>query len=427
MMRAASSGHAAVQDARSQVLAQHRAGAQQADQRAGMVGGIVQEHEQFGEQMEQRRSETELRAAEAGFEPNTPGGGGDRTPGGDRLARLDQEMQRGADQPQVGPLETEAQNRLRLQGAQPMEQDPGSGRWRPNAERRQQTAARQELEAHKAITERVKAEAYRDQVGLTAQKQLAAGDEKAYQEIAKSLASHANGFQKRYDRIIKSGGDQEDWREMHDAILNDPSADPELKSAIEAQEMTPRVQQFLRAQVAREALKSVVRSKGSMQHLEVDETSVPFQQFYSKRDEINSFLRSNPLFGQMASKFITNSQQKMRLVNSLAATAILMGMGNAPAGPTGQQDLVPSTEPPPPSPEEQQAADDQTVTGQLFGGGLGRRFAEDFAEPGAGGQATQGAVGEIERRRAAGASPAQSREGHPPVDTPDWRERFGRR
>lgn len=345
MMRAASSGADAVAQAHSQLLGQYRSGADQANQTAQVVGNQLnagldrnQQGSQFARGLEQRQSETELEAAKAGFEPS----GSEGAAGNDRAAQLEQEMAKGQGQPKIGPLDPESQQRLQDQGKKPLEMD-SQGRWRPTEERTADRARAQRREDFQADTERIRAMAYRDQVGVAAQKALAAGDKDTYEAKAKELAQLPNGMQKRYDRLMKGDVNSNDWSELSALARGSEEMDPTLQADLKAQQFTPRVAAFVRAQVQKDALQSIVLSKGSTKDLEIDWTAPKMREFQQQVTSINDFMRSQPALGQLA--FIRSTDDKMRFLNVLAASQVLLGLSRAPS-PSGG--MMPATQGAPP-------------------------------------------------------------------------------
>lgn len=353
MMRAASSGADAVAQAHSQLLAQGRAGSEQTMQAAQLAGSQVGQHmdrQQQQGQFEQRMAQdqaqfertagqrdeaTELEAAKAGFEKND----GAPESRDDRAARLEAEMRKGEGQPKIGPLDPESQQRLNDQVEQGLEMD-AHGRWRPTQERKDAQARAQKREDFQADTERIRALAYRDQVGVAAQKALAAGDKDAYEENVNRLVATPNDMQKRFDRMMKNEVHSTDWSELGELAKGSEEMDPTLQADIKAQQFTPRVAAFVRAQVQKDALQSIVLSKGSTNKLEVDWTAPQMRAFQGEVASINDFMRSNPALGQLA--FIKSTEDKMRFLNVLAASKVLMGMTQPPS-PSGG--MMPATTP----------------------------------------------------------------------------------
>src|SRR5690606_32996658 len=168
MMRAADDSGIANEQARLNSIRQQ--GIENAQQSVVAAGSSLsraqdrnQQQGQFDRQMAQRESELDLEGAKAGFERS-------QGPGGDRAARLQAEMEQGAQQGGVGTLEPEAQQRLQSQMSKPLE-DAG-GKWVPTEERKQ-NAKRANFEAD---TDRIKAEAYADQIGMQAQRAAMKGE-----------------------------------------------------------------------------------------------------------------------------------------------------------------------------------------------------------------------------------------------------------
>lgn len=365
MMRAASSGAAAVQQAHSELINSYQSGAQQANQNAQVANQVVgqgvernQQQQQFERTAQQRDEATNLEAAKAGFE---------KEPASDRQSRLESEMRQGAGQPQIGPLQPEDQQRLSDQASKKMEMEP-SGRWRPTAEHAAEKEREQKREDFKADTERMRAISYRDQVGVSAQKALAAGDKAAYDEHTKELAATPNKMQKRYDKLMKGDVNSNDWSELTDMARGGPDSDPTLMADLKANSFTPRVAAFVRAQVQKDALTSVVLSKGSTKHLDIDWTAPKMREFTTQVANLNDFMRSNPALGQLA--FIKDTGDKMRFLNVMAASQVLLGMTQAPS-PSGG--MMPATAPgggggaPPGSPEMGPPAGSTQVPGRAAG------------------------------------------------------------
>ena len=356
------------QRAHSEVLNTYRSGAAQAGQMARDVGNVFNEGEnrkqrgeQFDESMAQRdrqftssqeqqasqfnrqqagqEDRTNLEAAKAGFEK-----------GDSRSAQLDKEMGKGQGQEFVGPmppgeerpgpLDPESQQRLQEQGQKPMEMD-SSGKWRPTAERQANTEREQKRADFSADTERMRAMAYRDQVGVSAQKALASGDKEAYKKDVQRLVALPNDRQKQFDRLMKDDPRPTDFPELKKLAAGSEMADPSLMADIDKGIMTPRIGAFLRAQVAKDALQSVVLSKGSTDMLEVDWTNPQMIAFQDTRNNINSFMKANPALAQLG--FIKSTEDKMRFLNVLAASQVVMGLNRAPSSPAGG--MMPSTDP----------------------------------------------------------------------------------
>lgn len=331
MMRAAGSGAEAVAQAHSQLLAQHRAGADQANQNAQVINTSVgqglerkQQQAQFDQRMKHERAALNLEAAKSGYERD------------DRASKLENEMQKGEGQPKLGPLDPESQQRLKDQSEQGLEMD-SHGRWRPTAEKQQENT-RKNFEAD---TERIRAIAYRDQVGVAAQKALASGDKDAYEENVARLVATPNDMQKRYDRLMKNEINSNDWSELGQLAKGSEEMDPTLGADIKAQQFTPRVAAFVRAQVQKDALTSIVLSKGSTDKLKVDWTAPKMREFQAEVNSINDFMRSNPSLGQLA--FIRSTEDKMRFLNVLAASKVIMGM-TQPVSPSAG--MTPATQAP---------------------------------------------------------------------------------
>lgn len=349
MMRAATSGQAAISDAQNRLQREQHFQQQQSAQTSRDVVGIFERGSQKKEQtrqfdvqsgqkdrqLDQAQDRTDLSAAQSGFKR------GGESPGGARADQLTEDMARGAEQTGgglIGPLEADMQKRLVEQGKKPMEMG-SDGVWSPTKERQQEKATEQKTSAFKADTERIRAIAYRDQVGVSAQKALAAGDRESYKTLAKQLAQEPNDFQKRFDRLMKGDVRDHDWSDMAKAATGSEGADPTLMADIKEKNFSPRVMAFARSQVAKSTLESIVLSKGSTADLEIDWTGPKMIQFGDIRQANNSYMASNPVMQQVA--FIRSTEDKMRFLNVLSAAQVLAGQTQAPGMPT------PSTEAPP--------------------------------------------------------------------------------
>lgn len=325
---------------------------------------------QFDVSARQQDERTDLDAAKSGFE---------RSP---REQQLKEEMDKGSEQP---PLGSEAQKRLKEQAGKPMEMDRNQT-WRETEGRKEAQRSDTEINRFKADTERMRALAYRDQVGVAAQKAKASGNMEVFNEKAKELTGLPNSRQKQYDRLMKDSPNANDWAEMSKAVMAYPDVEPTLVEDIKTKMFTPRVQAFVRSQIASEALKSVVLTKGSTKFLEIDETNPKWIEFLDQRQAINAKLASNPALRELAS--INSTADKMDFLNVLAAARVLTGQSTAP-NPAGG--MAPATTAPPQAqPQQPQAPQIEQTQGT--------------ARPGAGGPG----VDAINQARGGGASPQEA-------------------
>lgn len=395
MMKAATSGQAAISDAQNRLQREQHFQQQQSAQTSRDVVGIFERFEQgkeqtrqFDEQQGLRKKGLELEGAKAGFElkdekKQEKGGAADQ--GDERRKQLEDEMARGAEQTGgiIGPLEKEDQDRLAEQGEKPMELGAG-GAWQPTKERKQEKAAEQRTGAFKADTERIRAEAYRDQIGVQAQKALAAGNVAEFKALAQQLANRPNDRQMQYDRLNRGDINSNDWSDLTGLAAGSEEADPTLMADIKAKQFTPRVSAFVRSQVASESLKAIVRGSGSTNFLEIDWTNPKMMEFSEERAFQNTLMASSPVLQQMS--FINSTMTKMQFLNVFAASRVLTGQTQRPASPT------PSTEAPPGAPE----------------GGMAPppliEQSEGTARPGAPGAGAEA----VTAARAGGASPQES-------------------
>lgn len=340
-MRAASSGSEAVSQAHGQLMGQYRAGAENANQMAQIAGGaaskaaeMTQQEAHFSRGLEQRQSETNLEAAKAGFEPDTPKGKGGRA------EQLDAEMEKGQQQPgQIGPIDPESQKRLSDTTKEPLEMD-GQGRWRPTAERKANTERTQKREDFQADTDRIKAITYRDQVGVSAQKAFIADDMEAFEENAKLESSHANDRQNQFDRLVKNGADVHDWDSLSKMTAELSAFEPTAAADIAAKKFTPRLAASIKAMIGKEALSAIART-GTTKFLDIDMTNPKMIEFSNWREQISLYYAANPA---MVPSFVNSTQRKMFYINQQAAAQVLMGISQAPRG-QGSGDSIPAMDP----------------------------------------------------------------------------------
>ena len=294
-------------------------------QTANRVGSLMSQHagreqqaDQFGQQMDLQQDRLDLEGAKAGFER----GGGDS-----RAQQLEQEMARGAEQTGVGPLDPESQDRLRGQTSQGLEHE--GGKWRSTQEAKEQRDTANKLNAFKADTERVRAETYRDQVGLQVQRAQAAGKREEARALAKPMADGINGDVKKFDRFMNGTPTENDWSDLAKYAGESNQLDPTLIEEIKNRNWGPRTQQFLRSHISRESLKFVART-GMTGGLEVDWTAPPMRSFAEQAWQTNAMAKSlGPEFSQIAQ--IKSVEDKMEFVNTHAAMTVLTGMDQAQA------------------------------------------------------------------------------------------------
>lgn len=390
-MRAAASGAEAVAQAHGQLLEQYREGARNANQMAGLAGQIVgageerkmqkeqfeASHKQRGELAEkelaersrqfdiesaEQRRRTNLQAATQGFqeagieqEPaagqGVQGGGADaeaRAAAGQqeptRAQRLQEEMARGGAQTSggIGTLPPESQQRLQGQGQKPMERDRGQWVETPEAKRRYEKSL--EIKQFEADTERMKVLQQKHEQGMRAQRALAAGDMKVYDEESERISQTANDMQETYNRLmdedaVMTGNDKAELKEL---ALGLPQGGAEIIAQIDKGKMTPEIQAMLRAQVSKDTLEAIVQTRGNTKYLveKIDWTAPQLRQFNETKLALNDWLRFSAALSPGNYAFITSAAQKNSYLNSMAAAFVLMGMsrGNNPA-----KGLTPST------------------------------------------------------------------------------------
>lgn len=408
MIRAGAQGQQMVARAHEGLMtekARGRAETQQRSEQLGQIGAgidarsqqqsqfdaqMTQRERQFGREMEDREARTDLEGAKAGFERG----------GNDRAAKLEQEMARGAEQTKgVGAIGEQEQKNLQEQGKKPLELD--SGTWRPS-EQGKEIHRRKNFEAD---TERIRAETYRDQVGVSIQKAKMQGDKEQAQKLQTTLSAPINKMGETYDRFMNGKATEGDWRNLSKMAKGIEGFDPEIEQAIKSREWSPRLQAMLRTNQSHEALKYVVRTGDTSDLKNVDWTSPQMQQFTERVGYFNALAKSlGPAFSQFAG--INSIGDKMSFLNMQAAISILSGM-DTQEDPT--QGMTPSAGLPP----------------QGAGGGGGdpmdpnsvaAQNATGTSDPYATDEMTQSAI-----------QARQRGEQVPPADSPEFQQRFGGR
>lgn len=401
MMRAAESGNRMVSQERDRIDTLRREG-QQNMQRFGQgVASAFQEQArldqqqgQFERQMADQEARTDLEGAKAGFE-RSPG------PGGDRAAKLEAEMARGAQQTSggIGAIGEQEQQNLQGQGKKPLEMDGGT--WRPS-EQGEQMQKRKNFEAD---TQRIRAEAYRDQVAASVQKAKMQGNAEEAKKLQGTLSAPVNAMGEFYDRFMNDKATEGDWRNLAEMAKGIEGFDPTIAEDIKRREWSPRLQSMLRANQSYEALKYIVRTGDTSDLKNVDWTSPQMQQFTQNVAHFNALAKSlGPAFSKFAG--INSISDKMAFLNTQAAMSIITGMDTA-------QDPTGGAPPSPNLPEEDGQAPPQMPQDP---NAVGAQNAAGTSDPYATDEMTQRA---IEARRRG--------EHVPPADSPEFRQQFGNR
>ena len=349
--------------------------------------------------------EERLRAEMARGEEQTRGG---MAPGEQGPPMPD--MQQGPPMP-TGPggLSPEAEQRLGAQTGQGNEM-VGGGRWIPNAERQQATRFEQERQAFKDQTERVKAEAYRDQVAASRMRASLEGDTEKVERLTTELQQPIISNTQKLNRFQKGEPTDNDWDSLK-SMARAWSQDDQLIADAEAKQWTPRVRQFLNAQIAKDTLKFIgyTGTFPDVKKTSVDMTSPIMQQFTTAAGQIGGWMRGVPP-GMTQWMGINDQEDKTSFVNRWAAAMTLSGMmmgdyegaggggfgGMTPAA--GQQGQGPEPEP------------DQALARQRMQEEAQRGSFHPYATD----EATQRA---IEARKRG--------EDVPPTDTTAFRRKFG--
>lgn len=411
MMRAESSGQDARQRAHEGLMNQSARGQAQAQQMAESAASQVGQGEQmkqqqgqfdarmaedkhqFDVQTAQRDEQTDLEAAKSGLERTGS------SPKNDRATKLAQEMERGSSQTSsIGPLDQGAQERLKGQGEKPMELQ---GRWQPNEERKQQ-ARRQNFEAD---TARMRAETERDELGQRYQAARLKQNREEMAATAATLSKPINADVEKFDRLMNSGKEPRasDWTDLAEYAKGSEEVDPSLMADIKKQDFSPRVQQFLRSHISKEAIKYIIRT-GETSNLKIDWASPKMRAFTEEFAYANSQAKQmGPEFSQFAG--IKSVDDKMSYLNQYAAIRVYLGMDTAPSPMEG---MLPSA--------GGGGGGAQQSLGETFGGGGQQEDpARGTDQPHATPQMTERA---IQARRAGQKNIA-------PADTSEFRRQFG--
>ncbi len=243
MLRAADSGAARKQQAQSTHQRQHLAGQAQAQNTAQMASSLVNQDRQLDEQNRSNVSRENLakrgqdiQMAQAGLESELD----------PRAQKLQEDMQRGLDQ-----------------GSKPLE---FSGeRIVPGTERKQASARKQALDEFRAGTERLKAEAYREQVAGQANRAQAAGDMKQFkakmEELARPIQSKISTLNNAMSTNLSKS--QSAMAKLKERYANEGIQDPEVMAALNDGVMNPALRRFLQNEIMTDNVK-VMASTGEL-------------------------------------------------------------------------------------------------------------------------------------------------------------------
>lgn len=356
--RAAAQGAEFASRAHGELLQQYRTGQQQAMQGAELVSGMDERRKarneqsrQFDAEMAQRREfetgrqaldqqQIDLRAAEQGYQRT----GATGSPLLDqRMQKLQSEMDRGAGQPgaggqpEVGPPTPEQQRRADQMG-KGVEMPGAHQPFVPTAEGK----AAQRMERFKADTQRMQAEAYREQVKGQLLKAQLQGDEEGAKNLKANLMKPINSDAKLLEDFASGKFNDKSWDSVEAMVADVP--DPELRREVEQKVPGPRLRSFLSAKVAFGALNYIKDTGGDMPDAKVvDFTSPQMQQF------TGAVKQTADLIGQMGAEFgqflgLRTLNDKIRFQNEMAAKMVLSGMTAKQAsaqGPFGE--MSPST------------------------------------------------------------------------------------
>lgn len=241
-----------------------------------------------------------------------------------RMAALMGEMERGGEQMKQG-LESTGQGR----------------KWVPTKEAKQAQQSKQEVAMADSETKRINAVANYQratndfrlaEMRLSGAKTGAARaeEEAAMKEIKKQLIHPIKATTDLMRRMMNNKGTMEDWntaRAMINNGENQLAGDLEaMKASLQANEWTPRLQQFVEGKIAKDALKFILATGALPDGDLVNTASVAFQTFTKNALESRQLLGTNQLFS------VRDQVEMNRYVNRFAAGLTLSG---APTG--GQQ------------------------------------------------------------------------------------------
>lgn len=261
-------------------------------QGGAQVGGALERYdqretqkEQFDEQMELKGKQHDLNVAVSGMEENP------------ELVKLRQEMEQGAQQ-----------------GREPLE-FTGS-RYVPTERTLKKEASAQALAEEKVVTERMRAEGFRDQNRIALAKAQAANDKEAIKQHKANLMKPIESDVNRLNRIMSGKPNVGDWEDLQSEVNAMQGVDPALAQDVQNRQATPRVRDFISRGMAVKVF-GFTQDTGDLPE-GVDFTLPHMKTFLDTAQTIGGIMQfMGPQFTQWAG--ITNLGQKTRFVNQLAA------------------------------------------------------------------------------------------------------------
>ncbi len=351
MIRAATAGAELHQRAADSLSEQQSRTAAMAGQSAQNISNILtqgRESQQRDEQLafqkkaeedriRMQQQEIDLQAARSGFE-RQPQGGGEL---GDRMARLREQMNQGgmSADPEAMLQSEQTSKPLEMSGSKFVPTEQGM--------------AETSRKAFSADTERIRAEAYRDQVRSSLIKAQMSGDKEGVASLKKNLQAPIESDAKMLENFVNGKATDKDWENISSMMKDNP--DPELQKEISSGVAGPRVRAVLNQKIASSALKFIETTGGDLPSSGVvDYTNPHMVKFTNEVRDIGALI--SQLSAQSGGQFsqflgLKSLDDKIRFQNQLAARSVLNGFTsfNPGAGGSPTAGLPPSAGGPPPT------------------------------------------------------------------------------
>lgn len=354
---ASARGHAAVQQARSEAIAQQRGDQEMALRTASELSSIDDRRKQMEHQRKVdtgnqaiNQQQVDLESAKAGYQrsgsaPTSPLLDEQAAAKNPRQQKLEQEMARGAEQTSAmqGPPTAE-QQRQQEQNKKPMEMTGSS--FVPSEEG-QQMQGRKNFEAD---TERMRAEAYKEQTRASLIKARATDDKDAVKSAKQNLMQPLKTDAKLMSAFASGKANDKDWDNVSSMVKGVP--DPELQNEVNSRVPGPRLRSFLSAKLSYNALNFIQDTDGDLPDGDVvDFTSPQMQQFTA------AVAQSGQMIGSMGKEFgeflgLKTLDDKVRFQNMLAAKSVLGGMSSVQSPQSPMGGMMPSAGQPQPQPAQ---------------------------------------------------------------------------
>lgn len=336
---------AQTQRAHESLMQEHRVGQQQSIAREQNYGNLgergearKQQGKQFDASMEERQHQfnvtsdqrtrgQEFQEAQAGFERTDK-------PMSSREQRLADQMEQGG---QVGPMDPEAQNRLKGQAEQQMQADSATSPYQQTELGREREEFARGQAANRALTNRINAEAALQNATNRFNQSRVAGNKEAMAKERNVLLAPARQGIERFNRLMTDKGSEADWVALRkEAETFDDGMQADLQADLKAGQWTPRTQAFAAMVNAKNGLKFVAAT-GEMPmdddgNMLIDTGSPVYRNFEDGRQMVHGYMRMlNPLATYAG---VNSIQTKNQFMNKFAASAVLSGLiQNVPESP----------------------------------------------------------------------------------------------